>query len=255
MLFILATNAVFSTYDLRTSIGPLSGTPVFNPGGPFRTTGGNFILNSVKDNTSTFTATAVGDPHFTTYRGVHYDYQGVGDFLLARSTVAGDQFDVQVHTTRVSGAAVSIMTEAAATLCNHNVTFEIDRANSGESFVWVDGSPTSLGIARPVLALGSCTIHETSPEHYKVVWDTGEILDITNNNGTYLDLSSSLSWIDELGSMEGLLATDINPDAWRMTEGSLFDPVPEPTTFSILSACIGFTWIAVMRRGRLPKRN
>src|SRR4029077_10220943 len=33
------------------------------------------------------TGTAWGDPHFTTYDGVQYDYQGVGDFLLARSTV------------------------------------------------------------------------------------------------------------------------------------------------------------------------
>ena len=83
------------------------------------------------------TGTASGDPHFTTYDGVQYDYQGVGDFLLARSTVVGDQFEVQVRTRSLyDDASVTIISEAAATLCNHRVTFDIDRANGGGSFVF-----------------------------------------------------------------------------------------------------------------------
>src|SRR5690349_11232288 len=35
------------------------------------------------------------------------------------------------------GAPVTIMSEAAATLCNHRVTFDIDRASAGGSFVWL----------------------------------------------------------------------------------------------------------------------
>jgi hypothetical protein len=78
-------------------------------------------------------------------------------------------------------------------------------------------------------------------------------LDVTDN-GTYLDLSSSLSWIDGLGSMEGLLTSDINPDAWRVTEGSLFetDPVPEPAALSLVGIAIGLTAIAMMHRRRAP---
>ena len=89
-------------------------------------------------------ATATGDPHFTTYDGVHYDYQGIGDFLLTRSTI--DQFEVQVRTRPTyDGSAVTIMSEAAAMLCNHKVTFDIDRASAG-GFVWLDGSPISLSV-------------------------------------------------------------------------------------------------------------
>ncbi len=40
-------------------------------------------------------AGGIGDPHFTTYNGQYYNFQGIGDFLLARSTVGGDRFDVR----------------------------------------------------------------------------------------------------------------------------------------------------------------
>jgi hypothetical protein len=54
---LFTKNAAFSTYDLKTSIGPVLGTPAaFNPGMSFPTTGGLFILNSITGNV-TFTAT------------------------------------------------------------------------------------------------------------------------------------------------------------------------------------------------------
>jgi len=48
-------NAAFSTYDLTTSIGPISGSPFINSGTTFDTTLGSFSLTSVGN--STFTAT------------------------------------------------------------------------------------------------------------------------------------------------------------------------------------------------------
>jgi probable HAF family extracellular repeat protein len=231
----------------------------------FLDTGGNFTQLDVPSAISTIAngindagrivgdtdvgASATGDPHFITYDGVHYDYQGVGDFLLARSTVSGDQFDVQIRTTASwwnGSVPVSFMSEAAATLCNHNVTFDIDRASAGGSFIWLDGSPLSLSAANTVLNLGSCQIDELSPDHYQVVWSTGEMLDVTDN-GTYLDLSSQLSWIDGLGSMEGLLSSDLNPDLWRVIGAtSLLDPVPEPGTFTLLASALA--GLAIIRR-------
>jgi hypothetical protein len=56
-LFLLGTlNGAFSTYDLRSSIGPISGSVVFNSGILFPTSLGNFALTAVAGNTSTFTA-------------------------------------------------------------------------------------------------------------------------------------------------------------------------------------------------------
>jgi len=63
--FLLGTvNGAFTLYNLRSSIGPISGTVVFNPGALFPTTLGNFALTSVAGNASTFTAvtSAVPEP-------------------------------------------------------------------------------------------------------------------------------------------------------------------------------------------------
>ena len=63
-LFVLgAVNSAFTLYNLRSSIGPISGPVVFNPGALFPTTLGNFVLTtSVAGNTSTFTAVTAPVP-------------------------------------------------------------------------------------------------------------------------------------------------------------------------------------------------
>ena len=64
--YILASNGpAFSTYDLRTSIGPVVGPAVYRPGLAFSTTAGDFILTSASDVTYAAvaaTATAVPEP-------------------------------------------------------------------------------------------------------------------------------------------------------------------------------------------------
>jgi hypothetical protein len=58
---ILATeNAAFSTYDLSTPIGPISGTALFNPGLAFPTTAGALIINTSSN--PTFSAAVVPGP-------------------------------------------------------------------------------------------------------------------------------------------------------------------------------------------------
>ena len=168
----------FSSVDLYSSVttipytftGLLNGNTVFTTSGTVPNTFGNFASvlnphgtdaidtlqvtlsnppfaccsNPVGLDNIVVSASAVGDPHFTTYDGVHYDYQGIGDFLLTQSTV--DDFEVQVRTRPTyDDSAVTIMSQAAATLCNHKVTFDIDRASAG-GFVWLDNSSISLSV-------------------------------------------------------------------------------------------------------------
>ena len=198
-------------------------------------------------------ASAVGDPHFTTYDGVHYDYQGIGDFVLTQSTV--DDFEVQVRTRPTyDNSAVTIMSQAAATLCNHKVTFDIDRASAG-GFVWLDNSSISLSVGSSRSIGNGCEILENSPNDYRLIWNTGEMLDVTNQ-GTYLDLSSQLSSLDLLGPMEGLLGSELDPDRWRVIgAASLFTPVPEPSTLTLLAVSIGFTGIAIIRRRAISSQT
>jgi hypothetical protein len=49
-------NSVFATYSLTTSIGPINGSALFNSGLAFPTSDGNFILDSISSNQSTFSA-------------------------------------------------------------------------------------------------------------------------------------------------------------------------------------------------------
>jgi hypothetical protein len=57
---LFVSNPAFVAYELSTSIGPLSGPAMFNPGEQFGTTLGNFSLTSVS--TVTFQAVVVPEP-------------------------------------------------------------------------------------------------------------------------------------------------------------------------------------------------
>jgi hypothetical protein len=274
----------FNSIDLYSSITPipyaftglLNGNTAFTTSGTVQNTFGNFanvpnphgtdVINTLQVMLSNphgpnpvgldnivVNASATGNPHFTTYGGVHYDYQGIGDFVLARSIV--DEFEVQVRTRSLyDDAAVTIMSQAAATLCNHKVAFDIDHASAG-NFVWLDGSPVSLSTGSPVPIGDGCEVLQNSPNNYRLIWNTGEMLDVTNQ-GTYLDLASQLSSLDLLGSMEGLLSSELDPDHWRVIgTASLFTPVPEPSTLTLLSLGIGFTALCVKRRRLISSQN
>ena len=189
---------------------------------------GDYVGVNLTINTA---GTVTGDPHFTTYDGRHYSMQAGGDFELTRSTVRGDSFDVDIRTrpSQNHGVPVSLISEVGADLGDHRVTFDVDRAKAGDSFVWIDGRSASLSLDNPFLILDGGSIIELSPTSYRVIWNTGEILDITNH-GSYLDVASSLSPADGPGSVEGLLgsASGQNSD-FRLPNGAILDPHISPS--------------------------
>ena len=193
------------------------------------------------------------DVHIVSSGGVSYEFSAAGEFVLTESTQPGNSFQVQIRLTAQNGSqSVSVITQAAVAVGSDRVTFGIGRS----SFVQIDGMPANtLSPTTPVVLAGG-EVEQISANSYKVVWNTGETLTITNN-GTYLDLVTELAGSDGAGSVAGLLgpsngaANDFTlpngtvlsqpltsadlygtfANAWRVTDAtSLFDYGPGQST-------------------------
>ncbi len=188
-----------------------------------------------------------GDVHLTTFDGLHYDFQAAGEFVLSKSTAAGDSFQVQIRLQPYgTSTSVSVTTQLAAEVGSDRVTFVPDRTQP----VWVDGTASTLSAGSPTLSLSGGTITELSPDSYQVLWNTGEEITVTIG-GSYLNYTVSLGPNDGPGSLQGLLGPnegqandfqlpdgtvlpqqsltsdqlyDVFGNAWRITQAtSLFD--------------------------------
>ena len=140
--------------------------------------------------------------HLTTFDGLYYNFQAAGEFVLSESTIPGDSFAIQARMQPYGGSSsVSVNTMIAAEVGSDRVTFGIDRTDT----VWIDGQGVSLS-GSPVVTLADGTLEQTSADTYRLVWNTGEELDITNA-GAYLNATVSLPSSDA-GNVQGLLGND-----------------------------------------------
>jgi hypothetical protein len=98
--------------------------------------GGTATFDAYTDRVLGGTAASEGDPHLKTVNGVHFDFQGAGEFTALRD---GDGMEIQfrhtpVETTFTPGAdpysgiatKVSLNTAVAARVGSHRVTFQPD---------------------------------------------------------------------------------------------------------------------------------
>ena len=160
-----------------------------------------------------------GDVHLTTFDGLNFDFQAVGEFVLAKSTAPGDNFQVQVRLSALGGGESSptLTTEIGIQVGNQVVTFAADRTST----VYVDGAAAGLSTSANTLTLAGGTISQLSQNSYQVTEKTGETIDITNN-GQYFDYTVDLAPSATPGSVEGLLGTYTGTaNAFELPDGTV----------------------------------
>ena len=135
---------------------------------------------------------AWGDVHIITYNGLKYDFQASGDYVLAKSRISGDSFQIQLELEPwFTGASVTTIHAVAIALGADRVTFDWTRGDT----VLVDGAaPSGLSMGTP-LTLAGGTITEISPNMYKVDWATGETMTVSQGSsfvGSFINVTDGI---------------------------------------------------------------
>lgn len=139
-----------------------------------------------------------GDPHFVTHDRLHYDFQGVGEFVLAQSADGALQVQVRhVPTALCSGVAVN---RAVATLVGE---MPVRIHDDDERFIRLGDGQTFSSEAPVNLTLDGGRLEYDPADHVvQIVWDTGDSLLVTRSSWLNIDVRPAAR---RRGEMEGLL--------------------------------------------------
>jgi lysyl endopeptidase len=227
-------------------------------------------LSNWLDPGSTGLTTLDGDPHITTSNGVHYDFQGAGEYVSARD----GGMEIQTRMTPIGttffpgpdphdgvASCVSVISAVAMRIGTHRVTYEPNLSGvpdpSGMQ-LRVDGVVTTLGSAGIDLGGGGRITPTSVPGGLEVHFPNGHVSFITpgfwGDQGKwylYVDLDRGRA-VD--GADSGAPGTNgpsgiagaVPPGSWlpRLPDGTSMGPMPSAISdrFTDLYQKFGGAW-------------
>jgi hypothetical protein len=130
-----------------------------------------------------------GDPHLTTFDGVHYDFQQVGEFVAVKSDL--NDLQIQIRQRPFNGSRqVAGNCAVAFEVAGHRVGIYLQ--DDGTTRTLVDGQPVTVSSSGLTLS-GGGTVTEPNGTYEVVTWPDGSFVAVDSAGRTYLGLSLSLS--------------------------------------------------------------
>ena len=173
-----------------------------------------------------------GDPHLMTWDGLAYDFQAVGEFVLAETT-ASSEMALQARTAPV-GDLASKLTAVAALIDGHRVTID---ALTDEP-LRIDGDVVALTAESAPILLGDASIVFNGSAY--LIEKPGNVLLAVDVLDDRLDLSAELAPA-LAGRVRGLLGNfDADPgDDLALLDGTV---LPLPVPFGDLYGAFADAW-------------
>jgi hypothetical protein len=170
-----------------------------------------------------------GDTHITTFYGVHYDFQAVGDFVLVQ---AGPGFIVQARQERLSNPAVSLNTAVTAKMGKVRVSVCLNNRLA------INGASTPLADGAPPLHLPGGVIVSRKGSVYSVASASGDMVTADESPGSYMNLAVRLGATSSDNNILGLLSGNPRTHDPVSSKGV---PLPSPFNYEQFQS-FGNSW-------------
>jgi hypothetical protein len=143
-----------------------------------------------------------GDTHLTSFDGVHFDFQAVGEFVLFKSTT--DDLQVQIRQQPYgSSNTISIATAVSMNVAGNRVAIYLKHSPK----LMIDGSPITAQVGTTHLSSGGQV--RFASDQFEVVWPDGSAVHVDASHG-HIDVLANLA-APRKGHVAGLLG-DWNGD-------------------------------------------